>query len=143
MFAPVVVELHPVGDEPTQLSDGDVAPKPQLFIFDGFRGNTGFKFGGQVSSFSFHWSYFGLIARVRPANSSTNLWLRFVGPLHFRLVTGWDAEKEELLYHEPATGENGAYRRMKYAELEVLWSLKYKPSQWGWCACPLLSRMVS
>ncbi|MEJ6700601.1 MAG: hypothetical protein QNL01_06480 [Akkermansiaceae bacterium] len=54
-----------------------------LFFFDGFRGNTGFEFGGQVSSFSFHWSYFGLFARVRPANSSTILWLRFVGPLQW------------------------------------------------------------
>ena len=34
MVSAMVVELHPVGDEPTQLSDGVVAPKPQLFIFD-------------------------------------------------------------------------------------------------------------
>lgn len=56
---------------------------------------------------------------------------------HFRLVTGWDAEKKELLYHEPATGDNGAYRRMKFAELEVLWPLKYRATQWGLVRLPL------
>ena len=46
----------------------------------------GFEFGGQVSYFSFHWSYFGLFARIRPANSPTILRPRFMGSRHWLAV---------------------------------------------------------
>jgi len=48
---------------------------------------------------------------------------------HFRLVLGYDAGSDEILYHEPAE-DRGAYRRMKRATFLSLWPLKYEPSQW-------------
>jgi len=48
---------------------------------------------------------------------------------HFRLVLGYDADTDEVLYHEPAV-DNGAYRRMKRAEFLALWPLKYNQRQW-------------
>jgi len=41
---------------------------------------------------------------------------------HFRLVVGYDAERDEVVYHEPAE-DHGAYRRMTRAALEALWQL--------------------
>ncbi len=41
---------------------------------------------------------------------------------HFRLVVGYDAEHDEIVYHEPAE-EAGAYRHMSRARLEKLWQL--------------------
>jgi len=48
---------------------------------------------------------------------------------HFRLVLGFDAETDEVIYHEPAE-PNGAYRRMKRARFISLWPLKYASDQW-------------
>lgn len=48
---------------------------------------------------------------------------------HFRLVLGYDADHDEVIYHEPAE-EQGAYRRMPRAQLFKLWPLKYAQSQW-------------
>jgi hypothetical protein len=41
---------------------------------------------------------------------------------HFRLVLGYDAQKDEVLYHEPAV-ERGAYSRMDRAKFLSLWPL--------------------
>jgi hypothetical protein len=46
---------------------------------------------------------------------------------HFRLVVGFDGERDELVYQEPAE-EAGGYRRMDRALFEKLWQL---PSQDG------------
>jgi hypothetical protein len=48
---------------------------------------------------------------------------------HFRLVLGYDADRDEVIYNEPAE-EHGAYRRMARAQLFKLWPLKYAQSQW-------------
>jgi hypothetical protein len=48
---------------------------------------------------------------------------------HFRLVLGYDADRDEVIYHEPAE-EGGAYRRMARARLFELWPLKYAERQW-------------
>jgi hypothetical protein len=48
---------------------------------------------------------------------------------HFRLVVGYDAARDEILYHEPAE-DNGAYRRMSRSEFMKLWPLKYEPDEW-------------
>ncbi len=48
---------------------------------------------------------------------------------HFRLVLGYDAKSDEVIYHEPAEAD-GAYRRMKRATLLELWPLKYEAKQW-------------
>jgi hypothetical protein len=48
---------------------------------------------------------------------------------HFRLVLGYDARTDEVVYHEPAEKE-GAYRRMARAEFLELWPLKYSDKTW-------------
>ncbi|MBW2256623.1 MAG: C39 family peptidase [Deltaproteobacteria bacterium] len=48
---------------------------------------------------------------------------------HFRLVLGYDADTDEVLYHEPAE-DDGAYRRMDRGKFLALWPLKYDPRQW-------------
>ncbi len=48
---------------------------------------------------------------------------------HFRLVLGYDATADEIIYHEPAAAR-GAYRRMPRTELIKLWPLKYDEKQW-------------
>ena len=48
---------------------------------------------------------------------------------HFRLVLGYDADRDEVIYHEPAETQ-GAYRRMPRARLFRLWPLKYAERQW-------------
>ncbi len=48
---------------------------------------------------------------------------------HFRLVLGYDADTDEVIYHEPAETD-GAYRRMQRATLLGLWPLKYDAKQW-------------
>lgn len=57
---------------------------------------------------------------------------------HFRLILGYDADEDEVLYHEPA-GDDGAYRRMKRDQLLKLWPLKYKASAWTVIRMPLRS----
>jgi Papain-like cysteine protease AvrRpt2 len=51
------------------------------------------------------------------------------GSEHFRLLLGYDANKDEVIYHEPAEA-NGAYRRMPRQTLFNLWPLKYRANQW-------------
>ncbi len=48
---------------------------------------------------------------------------------HFRLVLGYDRDRDEIIYHEPAD-DNGAYHRMARSKLFQLWPLKYKPNEW-------------
>jgi hypothetical protein len=48
---------------------------------------------------------------------------------HFRLVLGYDAKEDEVIYHEPAE-DPGAYRRMKRPLFLKLWPLKYEAEQW-------------
>ncbi len=48
---------------------------------------------------------------------------------HFRLIVGYDAKTDEVLYHEPAE-DDGAYRRMSRQKLLSLWPLKYAPDEW-------------
>ncbi len=55
---------------------------------------------------------------------------------HFRLIVGYDAKTDEVLYHEPAV-ENGGYRRMLREELLKLWPLKYRAKEWTVVRIPL------
>jgi len=48
---------------------------------------------------------------------------------HFRLVLGYDADTDEVLYHEPAE-DDGAYRRMSRAAFLKRWPLKYERDRW-------------
>jgi len=48
---------------------------------------------------------------------------------HFRLVVGYDASSDEVLFHEPAE-DRGAYRRMDRARFLALWPLKYDRREW-------------
>lgn len=48
---------------------------------------------------------------------------------HFRLIVGYDAATDEVLFHEPAEAK-GAYRRMARARLMALWPLKYEADRW-------------
>jgi hypothetical protein len=48
---------------------------------------------------------------------------------HFRLVVGYDAETDELIYHEPAEAA-GAYQRMQRSRFLRLWPLKTSPETW-------------
>ena len=50
-------------------------------------------------------------------------------PEHFRLVLGYDAKTDEVIYHEPAE-TSGAYSRMKRTKFLDLWPLKYRKDQW-------------
>lgn len=48
---------------------------------------------------------------------------------HFRLITGYDAKTDEVIYQEPAE-DDGNSRRMKRAMFLKLWPLKYRRDQW-------------
>jgi hypothetical protein len=48
---------------------------------------------------------------------------------HFRLVLGYDAKDDAVIYHEPAEA-GGAYRRMKRDLFLKHWPLKYDASRW-------------
>jgi hypothetical protein len=48
---------------------------------------------------------------------------------HFRLILGFDARADEVIYHEPAAA-NGAYKRMKRGLFLKLWPLKYSATKW-------------
>ncbi len=48
---------------------------------------------------------------------------------HFRLVTGYDASTDEVIYQEPAE-DNGANRRMKRPLFLKLWTFKPSAEQW-------------
>ena len=55
---------------------------------------------------------------------------------HFRLVLGYDADRDEVVYHEPALPD-GAYRRMTRAKFHELWPLHYDASKWTIIRLPL------
>jgi hypothetical protein len=42
---------------------------------------------------------------------------------HFRLILGYDAATDEVIYHEPAE-DDGAFRRMRRADLYAAWPLR-------------------
>jgi hypothetical protein len=48
---------------------------------------------------------------------------------HFRLVLGYDEDKDEVIYHEPAEAD-GAYRRSARQRFLDLWPLKYNERTW-------------
>ncbi|MBT3217986.1 MAG: DUF1570 domain-containing protein [Proteobacteria bacterium] len=48
---------------------------------------------------------------------------------HFRLIVGYDAGKDDVIYHDPAIA-NGSYLKMDKAQFLRLWPLKYNPKQW-------------
>ncbi len=48
---------------------------------------------------------------------------------HFRLILGYDADKDEIVYHEPAE-DDGAYRRMSRTRFLSLWPLRYEADRW-------------
>ena len=48
---------------------------------------------------------------------------------HFRLVLGYAADSDEVIYHDPAVAD-GAYLRMKREKFLRLWPLKYGKEQW-------------
>lgn len=48
---------------------------------------------------------------------------------HFRLVLGYDAARDEVLFHEPAEAR-GAYRRMPRARFIRLWTLASRDQTW-------------
>jgi len=50
-------------------------------------------------------------------------------PEHFRLVLGFDAATDEVIYHEPAEPA-GAYLRMARDRFLQLWPLKYSADEW-------------
>ncbi len=55
---------------------------------------------------------------------------------HFRLVVGYDKDRDEIVYHEPAT-DDGAYKRMSRERLVSLWPLKYEAHAWTLVSLPL------
>lgn len=55
---------------------------------------------------------------------------------HFRLIVGYDAATDEVVYHEPAE-DQGGYRRMSRDLLYRLWPLKYDPARWTVIRFPL------
>ena len=48
---------------------------------------------------------------------------------HFRLVLGYDAKRDEVVYHEPAVPQ-AAWQRMSRHDFLQLWPLKYKSTAW-------------
>lgn len=48
---------------------------------------------------------------------------------HFRLVLDYDAERDQVVYSDPAV-DNGAYLRMSRARFLSLWPLKYDEDRW-------------
>ncbi|MCE9554092.1 MAG: C39 family peptidase [Planctomycetes bacterium] len=48
---------------------------------------------------------------------------------HFRLILGYDAARDEVIFQEPALAD-GAYRRLPQKTFLALWPLKYDPRSW-------------
>lgn len=48
---------------------------------------------------------------------------------HFRLILGYDADRDAVIYHEPAEA-NGSYRHMDRARFLSLWPLKSDERDW-------------
>jgi len=61
---------------------------------------------------------------------------------HFRLILGYDAGTDEVIYHEPAIA-NGAYQRMPRNRLFSLWPLKYEKDRWTVIRFALDTRRVA
>ncbi len=55
---------------------------------------------------------------------------------HFRLILGYEAKQDQIIYHEPAQ-DDGAYQRMSRKRLLQLWPLKYERSNWTLVRIPL------
>ncbi len=55
---------------------------------------------------------------------------------HFRLILGYDAEKQEVIFNEPAV-KNGSSKRMEKSTFLKLWPLKYKKDRWLLIRFPL------
>ncbi len=49
---------------------------------------------------------------------------------HFRLVTGYDSQRDEVVYQEPAE-DDGAHRRMKRADFLSWWTFKPAKDHWN------------
>ncbi len=49
---------------------------------------------------------------------------------HFRLILGYDAGADAVIYHEPADADDGAYLEMPREEFVDLWPLRYNPNRW-------------
>lgn len=49
---------------------------------------------------------------------------------HFRLVLGYDAGADQVIYHDPAL-DDGAYMQMDRATFLSIWPLKYSDSEWS------------
>jgi hypothetical protein len=61
---------------------------------------------------------------------------------HFRLILGYDAGRDEVIYHEPAI-RDGAYQRMTRDMLLKLWPLKYNQKQWTVVRMPLAVKRLT
>ena len=48
---------------------------------------------------------------------------------HFRLIVGYDAERDQIIYQEPATADGDSQRISRQLFLK-LWPLKYKTDEW-------------
>ena len=48
---------------------------------------------------------------------------------HFRLVLGYDAEEDEVIFHDPAL-EDGAFVHLSRQDFFELWPLKYQEDSW-------------
>jgi len=55
---------------------------------------------------------------------------------HFRLIVGYNATTDEVIYHEPAI-DDGAYQTMPRATLLSIWPLKYRADRWTLIRMPL------
>jgi len=60
---------------------------------------------------------------------------------HFRLITGYDAKADEVIYQEPATPA-GSDQRMQRTKFLQLWPLKYAPQQWTVIRLRLASKVI-
>ena len=60
---------------------------------------------------------------------------------HFRLVVGYDADSDEVIYHEPAVAD-GAYRKMSRQDFFDLWPLKYRKDRWTVIRFPLSAKKI-
>ena len=60
---------------------------------------------------------------------------------HFRLITGYDAKADEVIYQEPATPA-GSDQRMQRTKFLQLWPLKYDPQQWTVIRLRLASKVI-
>jgi hypothetical protein len=61
---------------------------------------------------------------------------------HFRLILGYRAKDDMVIYHEPAE-RNAAYRTMKRSQFMKLWPLKYDPRQYTLIRMRLAARAIA